>query len=92
MARTGIVSCPSPELLVVERVFREGRELAAEGVWDRERAGVDGCVVVACRLLNRSGVGGQFVVESVEQDALAAGDQTLDVGAAEIEVPHFRIF
>ena len=46
--------------------------------------------MLARRFVDRFGVGRQLVVEAVEIDALAARDQPLHVGAAEIEVPQQR--
>ena len=72
--------------LVVDAVLREGDELL-EGVVHGVRPGVERRVMRAGRLVDAAGIGRQLVVEAVEEDALAAGDQPLLVGAVEIEVP-----
>ena len=79
------------KLLIVDGIIRECRELAAEGVVNRLRPGVERGIMLARRLVDAGGICRQLVVEAVEQDALAPGDQALDVGAAEIEVPDLRI-
>ena len=74
------------KFLVVDRILAEGRELR-EGVVDGVRPGIERRIMLARRLVDVLRIGRQFVVEAVEVDALAPGDEPLLVGAVEVEVP-----
>ena len=73
--------------LVLLGIFREGGKLPAERVVNRAWSRVERCIVAARLLVDAGGIGGEFVIEAVEQDSLAPGNEPLDVGAAKVEMP-----
>ena len=85
--RQGQLADLGEERLVVFAVLVERSELAAESVVDRTRAGIELGVMPTRLLIDRRRVCRELVIETVEQDALAARDQPLDVRAAEVKVP-----
>src|SRR5882724_6999929 len=77
--------------LVVLGVLGKGRKLAAERIVDGLWPGIEFGIMLSRGLVDGRRVRRNLVVEAVEQDALAPGDEPLDVRSAEIEVPHLWI-
>src|SRR5262249_32348586 len=77
--------------LVLLSVTRERSELTTQRVVNGARFRIKRRVVVARLLVDTAWVRRQLIVEAIQQDALAPGDQPLDIRSAEIEVPHLGV-
>jgi hypothetical protein len=59
------------ESLVIDRILIEGRELI-KGRMHGARSRIELCVVTSRLFVNRLWIGGEFVIETIEIDALAS--------------------
>src|SRR5262249_4986169 len=77
--------------LVLLGIFREGGKLPAEGVVNRAWSRVQRRIMATRLFVDAGRIGGEFVIETIKQDSLASGNEPLDVGATEVEMPYSRV-